>query len=101
MIKPEFTSRVDLGHIIQAGILLLAATVGGGGVLGIYNAIESQISLLAVQQATLQQEGLQNASAIKQIQEDQRHLTDTINASLQKLGDGLSTLQVEVARSHR
>lgn len=96
MLKPEFTRRVDLGHVIQAAMMLL--TVGGAGG-GLYLSLQSQIAAQAVEYATLQQQVIEQQSSIRQIQDDQRRLTENIDSNLSKLGDELADVRVLVAKN--
>src|SRR5690348_4353718 len=98
MLKPEFTRRIDLGHIIQAGMMLVAV---GGGLTTVFWTLETQISSQAVLFAGLQQQVIQHGVAITQLQSDQRHVTDTLTAALSKLGDELAEIRVEVAKGGR
>lgn len=95
MLKPEFTRRVDLGHVLQAGMMLL--TVGGTGG-GLYLSLQNEIAAQAVQFATLQQQVVQEQSSIRQIEDNERRLTETIDANLSKLSDELADLRVLVAK---
>lgn len=106
MLKPEFTNRVDLGHLLQAGLMLVATMVGGGGIIGLYESVESQfqtqasqINGEAVQFAGLQQQVIQQGALIRQIEDDQRRLTENIDSNLSKLGDELADVRVLVAKN--
>jgi len=95
--RPQFTRRVDLGHLIQASILVAI----GGAIGGVFLSLQPQITDQAERLATVRQEERQHDAAIKQMQDDYRHLTDSLGNSLTKLGDQLSDLRVQVAKGGR
>jgi len=95
--RPQFTRRVDLGHLIQAGVLTAIGTAIGA----VFLSLQPQITDLAQRTAALRQESQQHDAAIRQLQDDNRHLTDSISSTLAKLGDQLSDLRVLVAKEGR
>jgi len=98
VLKPDFTSKIDLGHLIQAGILLV--TVGGGGIGG-YLALDDRISAQAAKLGIVEQQITQQDHTAIQIQSEQRRFADSISLSLAKLSDQLADLRVLVAKEKR
>lgn len=93
LIKPQFTNRIDLGHLLQAGVLVAI----GGAIGSIYLSLQPQITAQATNIAALSQASRQQDAEIALLRQDQSHLSDTIGATLTALGNQLSDLRVLVA----
>ena len=96
--RPQFTPRIDLGHVMQAGMMLIAV---GGGLGTVFFTLQSQITAQASLYAGLQQQVMQQGASIRQLQDDQRRVAESLTATLSKLGDQLSDLRVLVAKEGR
>jgi len=94
LIKPQFTNRIDLGHLLQAGVLIAI----GGAIGSIYLSLQPQITAQAKDIASLSTASQRQDASITQLRQDQSHLSDTISAALTKLGDTLTQVQVMVAK---
>jgi cell division protein FtsB len=93
LIKPQFTNRIDLGHLLQAGVLIAI----GGAIGSIYLSLQPQITAQAKDIASLSTASQRQDASITQLRQDQSHLSDTIGATLTALGNQLSDLRVLVA----
>jgi len=89
----EFTRRIDLGHIVQAVVMVVTMGAGLGGVVF---TVESQISTQAVQYAALARQVLDQGAAIRQLQAAEQHSEDGIQLTLSKLTDELTQLRIAV-----
>src|SRR6266702_301169 len=93
-MKPTLTGRVDLGHLIQAGILVITVA---GAVLGTYFAVQGQIAANRQDVAVLQQQEIQTIKWMQQIQDEQKQLSKDITIMMSKITDQLTDLRILVA----
>ncbi len=91
METPVVTNKIELGHILQAGILVVTV---GGAVLGGYLAIQGQVSIQGQSIVVLQQEQIQTIKWMQQIQDEQQTMKKDTNSALSNINEKLVELRI-------
>lgn len=94
MDAPKVTNRIELGQLIQAGVVVVSI---GGAMLGGYLAIQNQAGSQGQSIAILQQEQTQMVKWLQQVQDEQQIVKKELNASLSKITDQLTDLRILMA----
>ncbi len=99
MIRPRFSPEVNLGHILQAGVLVCAL---GGGILGAYLTLRSDLDQQRAEfSVTLA--GHEARLSIAERALDERHQEDRefaaeMRATLERISQSIADIKTEIVQ---
>jgi hypothetical protein len=99
MLHPHFSPDITLGHLLQAGVVLLA---GGGGILGGYLSLRSDVDAgraeyrvaLAAHEARLNQ----TERELDDRRREDRQFQAEMRASLERVMQALADMRAELVQ---
>jgi hypothetical protein len=99
MLHPHFTPDITLGHLLQAGVVIIA---GGGGVLGAYLSLRGDIDTQRTEYRVALA-GHETRLAVVERELDERAREDRefhaeVRAALGRVMESLADIRTEVAQ---
>jgi len=99
MLHPHFSPDITLGHLLQAGVVLIA---GGGGILGGYLSLRSDIDMQRAEyRVALAGHEARLAEAERELGErrqEERQFQAEMRASLERVMETLGDLRAEIVQ---
>jgi hypothetical protein len=99
MLKPRFSPEINLGHVLQATVLLL--TVGGGAVtsyISLRTEIENLRSEVDVQIASHELRIGAAERALEQRRVDERDFQGEMRSALARIIDAIADLRIQIVQ---
>lgn len=91
---PVVTNKIELGHIIQAGVLFVTVI---GGIIGAAYTMEARFSAHSQDIIVLQQQQTNIIKWMQQIQDEEKQYIKDTAQTLNKVADQLTDIRILIA----